>query len=175
MGAAARADERRSDGAHGNRPAFPRSFRHAFLPARDALNAAGAGRARRGFSLCASRGVGIVIDGGYNSGILATGTAPGASMTTPRFRHVCSSGSPRWRWSANATLSLGFGRAAVDYSGAVPGQVEQNSARFRRPSRPACRRIWKARSSNAAAEVTAATLAKPARRTKKEPGLASRL
>ena len=94
------------------------------------------------FPRCAERGVGIVIGGGYNSGILATGAVAGAMYNyepagpqilerVARIEAVCK------RWNvplAAAALQFPLGQPIV--SSIIPGaiatkQVEQNLAAFR--------------------------------------------
>ena len=94
------------------------------------------------FPRCAERGVGIVIGGGYNSGILATGAVPGAMYNyqpagpavlerVAKIEAVCK------RWNvplAAAALQFPLGHPIV--ASIVPGaisnkQVEQNLAVFR--------------------------------------------
>jgi len=94
------------------------------------------------FPRCAERGVGIVIGGGYNSGILATGAVPGAMYNyepagpqilerVARIEAVCR------RWNvplAAAALQFPLGHPIV--ASIIPGaiatkQVEQNLAAFR--------------------------------------------
>ena len=53
--------------------------------------------------LCEARGIGIVIGGPYNSGILATGARPAPSTTTSPPRRRSSTASPASRRSAAAT------------------------------------------------------------------------
>ncbi len=91
---------------------------------------------------CAERGVGIVIGGGYNSGILATGAVPGAMYNyqpagpailerVTKIEAVCK------RWNvplAAAALHFPLGHPIV--ASIIPGaisakQVEQNLAAFR--------------------------------------------
>ena len=91
---------------------------------------------------CAERGVGIVIGGGYNSGILATGAVPGAMYNyepagpailerVAKIEAVCK------RWNvplAAAALHFPLGHPIV--ASIIPGaistrQVEQNLAAFR--------------------------------------------
>jgi D-threo-aldose 1-dehydrogenase len=93
------------------------------------------------FPRCAERGVGIVIGGGYNSGILATGAVPGAMYNyepagplvldrVAKIEAVCK------RWNvplAAAALHFPLGHPIV--ASIVPGaisakQVEQNLAAF---------------------------------------------
>ncbi|HXZ18036.1 MAG TPA: aldo/keto reductase [Roseiarcus sp.] len=93
---------------------------------------------------CAERGVGIVIGGGYNSGILATGAVPGAmynyrpaepdilarvaKMEAVSARH----GVPLA--AAALQFPLGHPIVASIIPGAIKvGQVERNIAAFRRP------------------------------------------
>lgn len=94
------------------------------------------------FPRCAERGVGIVVGGGYNSGILATGPIPGAMYNyepagpailerVARIEAVCK------RWNvplAAAALQFPLGNPIV--ASIIPGaittkQVEQNLAAFR--------------------------------------------
>ena len=94
------------------------------------------------FPRCAERCVGIVIGGGYNSGILATGVVPGAMYNyepagpqilerVARIEAVCK------RWNvplAAAALQFPLGHPIV--ASIIPGaiatkQVEQNLAAFR--------------------------------------------
>ena len=94
------------------------------------------------FPRCAERGVGIVIGGGYNSGILATGAVPGAMYNyepagpqilerVARIEAVCK------RWNvplAAAAVQFPLGHPIV--ASIIPGaiatkQVEQNLAAFR--------------------------------------------
>ena len=94
------------------------------------------------FPRCAERGVGIVIGGGYNSGILATGAVPGAMYNyepappailerLAKIEAVCK------RWNvplAAAALHFPLGHPIV--ASIIPGaittkQVEQNLAAFR--------------------------------------------
>ncbi len=94
------------------------------------------------FLRCAERGVGIVIGGGYNSGILATGAVPGAMYNyepappailerVAKIEAVCR------RWNvplAAAALHFPLGHPIV--ASIIPGaisakQVEQNLAAFR--------------------------------------------
>jgi D-threo-aldose 1-dehydrogenase len=96
------------------------------------------------FPRCAERGVGIVIGGGYNSGILATGAVPGAMYNyqpaepailerVKKIERVCA----RWRVPlAAAALQFPLGHPIV--ASIVPGaisraQVEQNLAAFAHP------------------------------------------
>ncbi len=91
---------------------------------------------------CAERGVGIVVGGGYNSGILATGAVPGAMYNyepappailerVAKIEAVCR------RWNvplAAAALNFPLGHPIV--ASIIPGaistkQVEQNLAAFR--------------------------------------------
>jgi D-threo-aldose 1-dehydrogenase len=99
------------------------------------------------FSLCAERGVGIVIGGPYNSGILATGAVPQAmhnySPAAPeicdrvrRMEAVCKRhGAPL----AAAALQFPLGHPVV--AAVIPGaisrvQVAQNLAAFNHPIPP---------------------------------------
>jgi D-threo-aldose 1-dehydrogenase len=94
------------------------------------------------FPRCAERGVGIVIGGGYNSGILATGAVPGAMYNyvpagpailerVARIERLCK------RYNvplAAAALQFPLGHPIV--ASIIPGaisaaQVEQNLAAFR--------------------------------------------
>ncbi len=96
------------------------------------------------FPRCAERGVGIVIGGGYNSGILATGAVEGAMYNyepagpaildrVARIEAVCK------RWNvplAAAALQFPLGHPIV--ASIIPGaitkaQVERNVAAFRHP------------------------------------------
>jgi D-threo-aldose 1-dehydrogenase len=96
------------------------------------------------FPRCAERGVGIVIGGGYNSGILATGAVPGAMYNyepagpailerVRNIERVCA----RWRVPlAAAALQFPLGHPIV--ASIIPGaiaraQVEQNLAAFAHP------------------------------------------
>jgi D-threo-aldose 1-dehydrogenase len=96
------------------------------------------------FPRCAERGVGIVVGGGYNSGILATGAVPGAiynySPAGPeilervrRIEEVCA----RHRVplpAAALQFPLGHPIVASIIPGAISrAQVEQNLAAFRHP------------------------------------------
>ncbi len=96
------------------------------------------------FPRCAERGVGIVIGGGYNSGILATGAVPGAMYNyapaspavldwVAKIERVCARHNAP---IAAAALQFPLGHAIV--ASIVPGaisvrQVEQNLAAFRHP------------------------------------------
>ena len=99
------------------------------------------------FPRCAERGVGIVVGGGYNSGILATGAVPGAMYNyepagpavlerVAKMEIVCK------RYNvplAAAALQFPLGHPIV--ASIIPGavsarQVEQNLAAFRRPIPP---------------------------------------
>jgi D-threo-aldose 1-dehydrogenase len=94
------------------------------------------------FPRCAERGVGIVIGGGYNSGILASGAVPGAMYNyepappailerVAKIEAVCR----RWNLPlAAAALHFPLGHPVV--ASIIPGaittkQVEQNLAAFR--------------------------------------------
>ena len=96
------------------------------------------------FPRCEERGVGIVIGGGYNSGILATGAVPGAMYNyepagpailerVGKIEAVCK------RWNVPlpaAALQFPLGHPIV--ASIIPGaistqQVEQNLAAFRHP------------------------------------------
>jgi len=96
------------------------------------------------FPRCAERGVGVVIGGGYNSGILATGAVPGAMYNyspagpeilarVAKIEAVCARhGVPL----AAAALQFPLGHPIV--ASIVPGaisaaQVERNLAAFRHP------------------------------------------
>jgi D-threo-aldose 1-dehydrogenase len=96
------------------------------------------------FPRCAERGVGIVIGGGYNSGILATGAVPGAMYNyepagpailerVRKIERVCA----RHRVplpAAALQFPLGHLIVASIIPGAISrGQVEQNVAAFRHP------------------------------------------
>ena len=96
------------------------------------------------FPRCAERGVGIVIGGGYNSGILATGAVPGAMYNykpagpeildrVARIEAVCKRhGVP----IAAAALQFPLGHRSVAsiIPGAIKiGQVERNLAAFSHP------------------------------------------
>ena len=96
------------------------------------------------FPLCAERGVGVVIGGGYNSGILATGAVPGAmynyELAGPailervrKIERVCA----RYRVplpAAALQFPLGHPIVASIIPGAIShAQVEQNLAAFRHP------------------------------------------
>jgi D-threo-aldose 1-dehydrogenase len=99
------------------------------------------------FPRCAERGVGIVIGGGYNSGILATGAVPGAMYNyepagqailerVSRIERVCARhGVPL----PAAALQFPLGHPIV--ASIIPGaisrvQVENNVAAFRHPIPP---------------------------------------
>ncbi len=94
------------------------------------------------FPRCAERGVGIVIGGGYNSGILATGAVPGAMYNyqpagpailerVAKIEAVCR------RWNVPLTAAaLRFPLGHPIVASIIPGaittkQVEQNLAAFR--------------------------------------------
>lgn len=96
------------------------------------------------FPRCAERGIGVVIGGGYNSGILATGAVPGAMYNyrpagpeilarVTKMEAVCARhGVPL----AAAALQFPLGHPIV--ASIIPGaisaaQVERNLAAFRRP------------------------------------------
>jgi D-threo-aldose 1-dehydrogenase len=94
------------------------------------------------FPRCAERGVGIVVGGGYNSGILATGAVPGAMYNyepagpevlerVRRIERVCARhGVPLP--AAALQFPLGHPIVASIIPGAVArAQVEQNLAAFR--------------------------------------------
>ena len=96
------------------------------------------------FPACAERGVGIVIGGGYNSGILATGAVPGAMYNyapappqilerVAKMEAVCKRHNVPL---AAAALQFPLGHPIV--ASIIPGaistkQVEQNLAAFRHP------------------------------------------
>jgi D-threo-aldose 1-dehydrogenase len=96
------------------------------------------------FPRCAERGVGIVIGGGYNSGILATGAVPGAMYNyepagpaildrVSRIEAVCK----RWNVPLPAA-ALQFPLAHKSVASIIPGaitkaQVERNIGAFRHP------------------------------------------
>jgi D-threo-aldose 1-dehydrogenase len=96
------------------------------------------------FPRCAERGVGIIIGGGYNSGILATGAVPGAMYNyqpaaaailerVERIERVCK------RYNVPlAAAALQFPLLHPIVASIIPGaisarQVEQNLAAFRHP------------------------------------------
>jgi D-threo-aldose 1-dehydrogenase len=96
------------------------------------------------FPRCAERGVGVIIGGGYNSGILATGAVPGAMYNyqpagaailerVRKIEQVCA----RHRVplpAAALQFPLGHPIVASIIPGAISrAQVEQNLAAFRRP------------------------------------------
>jgi D-threo-aldose 1-dehydrogenase len=96
------------------------------------------------FPRCAERGVGIVVGGGYNSGILATGAVPGAMYNyapagpeilerVRKIEEVCA----RYRAplpAAALQFPLGHPIVASIIPGAISrAQVEQNLAAFRHP------------------------------------------
>ena len=99
------------------------------------------------FPLCAEQGVGVVIGGGYNSGILATGAVPGALYNyepagpavlerVARIERVCERHNVP---IAAAALKFPLGHPIV--ASIIPGavsaaQVEQNLAAFRHPVPP---------------------------------------
>ena len=94
------------------------------------------------FPRCAERGVGIVVGGGYNSGILATGAIPGATYNyqpagpavlerVTKIEAVCK----RWNVPLPAA-ALRFPLAHPIVASIIPGaisakQAEQNLAAFR--------------------------------------------
>ena len=96
------------------------------------------------FPRCRERGVGIIVGGGYNSGILATGAVPGAMYNyapagpeilerVRKIEAVCA----RHRVPlASAALQFPLGHPIV--ASIIPGaisraQVERNVAVFRHP------------------------------------------
>ncbi|HEY6735033.1 MAG TPA: aldo/keto reductase, partial [Roseiarcus sp.] len=96
------------------------------------------------FPRCRERGVGIIVGGGYNSGILATGAVPGAMYNyaparpeilerVRKMEAVCA----RHRVPlASAALQFPLGHPVV--ASIIPGaisraQVERNVAAFRHP------------------------------------------
>ena len=98
----------------------------------------------REFPRCAERGVGVIIGGGYNSGILATGAVPGAMYNyepagaailerVERIERVCK------RYNVPlAAVALQFPLGHPIVASIIPGaittrQVEQNLAAFRHP------------------------------------------
>src|SRR5271165_1717593 len=96
------------------------------------------------FPRCAERGVGVIIGGGYNSGILATGAVPGAIYNyepagpailerVRKIEQVCA----RHRVplpAAALQFPLGHPIVASIIPGAISrAQVEQNLAAFRHP------------------------------------------
>jgi D-threo-aldose 1-dehydrogenase len=96
------------------------------------------------FPRCAERGVGIVIGGGYNSGILATGAVPGAMYNyepagpailerVRKIEAVCARhGVPLP--AAALQFPLGHPIVASIIPGAISGvQAERNIAAFRHP------------------------------------------
>jgi D-threo-aldose 1-dehydrogenase len=99
------------------------------------------------FPRCAERGVGIIIGGGYNSGILATGAVPGAMYNyepagpailerVSRIERVCARHAVPL---AAAALQFPLGHPIV--ASIIPGaisrvQVERNLAAFRHPIPP---------------------------------------
>jgi D-threo-aldose 1-dehydrogenase len=96
------------------------------------------------FPLCAERGVGIIIGGGYNSGILATGAVPGAMYNyqpagpailerVSKIERVCARhGVPLP--AAALQFPLGHPIVASIIPGAIArSQVEKNVAAFRHP------------------------------------------
>jgi D-threo-aldose 1-dehydrogenase len=96
------------------------------------------------FPRCAERGVGIVIGGGYNSGILATGAVPGAMYNyepagpailerVRKIERVCARHQVPLP-AAALQFPLGHLIVASIIPGAISrGQVEQNVAAFRHP------------------------------------------
>ena len=97
------------------------------------------------FPLCEKRGVGIVVGGGFNSGILATGAVQGAMYNyAPAGPDDPRTGARRSRRSAPATTSRCRPRRSSFRSGTpssasiIPGaisraKVEKNVAAFRHP------------------------------------------
>ena len=112
------------------------------------------------FPRCAERGVGIIIGGGYNSGILATGAVPGAMYNyepagpailerVAKMEAVCRRHNVPL---AAAALQFPLGHPIV--ASVIPGaitatQVERNLAAFRFPSPRICGRSSSTRSSSA--------------------------
>ena len=99
------------------------------------------------FPRCAERGVGVVIGGGFNSGILATGAIPGAMYNyrpagpeilerVAKMEAVCKShGVPLA--AAALQFPLGHPIVASIIPGAIKvGQVERNLAAFTQPIPP---------------------------------------
>ncbi len=96
------------------------------------------------FPRCAERGVGIVVGGGYNSGILATGAVPGAMYNyepappailerVSRIERVCARHAVPLP-AAALQFPLGHPIVASIIPGAIArAQVEQNLAAFRHP------------------------------------------
>ncbi len=96
------------------------------------------------FPRCAERGVGIVIGGGYNSGILATGAVPGAMYNyrpagpdvlerVAKVEAVCKRHDVPIA-AAALQFPLGHPIVASIIPGAIKvGQVERNLAAFTRP------------------------------------------
>ena len=96
------------------------------------------------FPRCAERGVGIVIGGGYNSGILATGAVPGAMYNyrpagpdvlerVAKIKAVCKRHDVPIA-AAALQFPLGHPIVASIIPGAIKvGQVERNLAAFTRP------------------------------------------
>ncbi len=96
------------------------------------------------FPRCAERGVGIVVGGGYNSGILATGAVPGAMYNyqpagpdvlerVKKMERVCERHHVPLR-AAALQFPLGCPIVASIIPGAISrAQVEQNLAAFRHP------------------------------------------
>jgi D-threo-aldose 1-dehydrogenase len=96
------------------------------------------------FPRCAERGVGIIIGGGYNSGILATGAVPGAMYNyepagpailerVGKIERVCARHNVPL---AAAALQFPLGHPIV--ASIIPGaisaaQVDRNLAAFRHP------------------------------------------
>jgi D-threo-aldose 1-dehydrogenase len=99
------------------------------------------------FALCEERGVGIIIGGGYNSGILATGPVPGAMYNyapagpeiierVSKIERVCARhGVPLP--AAALQFPLGHKIVASIIPGAITrAQAEKNVAAFRHPIPP---------------------------------------
>jgi D-threo-aldose 1-dehydrogenase len=96
------------------------------------------------FPRCAERGVGIIIGGGYNSGILATGAVPGAMYNyepagpailerVSRIERVCARHAVPLP-AAALQFPLGHPIVASIIPGAISRvQVERNLAAFRHP------------------------------------------
>ena len=99
------------------------------------------------FPRCAERGVGIIIGGGYNSGILATGAAPGAMYNyspagpeilerVAKIERVCARHKVPLP-AAALQFPLGHPIVASIIPGAITrAQVEKNVAAFRHPIPP---------------------------------------
>ena len=111
----------------------------------------------REFPRCDERGVGIVIGGGYNSGILATGAVPRRCTTTQPPARRFSSGCARSSASARAmafrspAAALQFPLGHPIVASIIPGaisraQVEKNLTAFRHPFRPTSGRSSSTRS-----------------------------